>query len=203
MNICAELIRQRSGALGGPVRQMDDFDAALDQSEHHRARRAARAEHQRLLSRIPSARAGVEIIDKALDVGVGRVQLAALIPQRVGRTDRAGARIRLGQCQCTFLVRNGDVGADKAVRRKTQYELGKEFGRHRLDAVAALDAERAQPVVVDQRRARMRSRPSDQACGAGFGLGHISQIGQAAAAVNAADPSGAHLRQRSRSAPAR
>ena len=60
----------------------------------------------------------------------------------------------------------------KPWRRQMQHELGKAFGRHRLDVVAALDAERAQPVMMDQRRARMRRRPSDQACGAGL-LGSV------------------------------
>ena len=167
---------------------MHAADAALDQPEHHRARRAAGAEHQRIGRSVPSGRAGVEIIDEAFDVGVGRAQFAAIVPQRIGGADRAGARIRHRQRQRALLVRNGDVGADKAVGRKMQHELGKAFGRHRLDVVAALDAERAQPVMMDQRRARMRRRPSDQACGAGF-VGTVVmrlQIGQAAFAVNPA-----------------
>jgi len=61
--------------------------------------------------------------------------------------------------------------ASYAVRRETQHKLGKTFRRHRLDIVAAFDAKRAQPIMMDQRRARMRCRPSDQACGPGFGHG--------------------------------
>ena len=59
---------------------------------------------------------------------------------------------------------------------RCMHEFCEALGRHRLDAVAALDAERAQPVMMDQRRARMRRRPSDQACGAGFGLAQASSL---------------------------
>ncbi len=171
MNVGAELIRKGPRAFDGPVCQMHAFDTALDQSEHHRARRPAGAKHQRIGRAVPPGRAGIEIIDKTFDVGVGRAQFTALVPQRIGRADRAGTGIRRRERQRALLVRNGDVGADETVRRKVHYELGEAFGRHRLDAVAALDAELAQPVMMDQRRARMRGRPSDQACGAGFGLG--------------------------------
>ena len=76
--------------------------------------------------------------------------------------------VRRRQRQRPLLVRNGDVGADEAAQRKPQHEIRELVGRHRLDDVAAFDAERPQPVMMDQRRARMRRRPSDQACGAGF-----------------------------------
>ena len=166
---------------------MHALDAALDQPEHHRARRAAGAQHQRILGPVPSGRAGVEIVDEAFDVGVGRAQFAALVPQRIGGADRARARVRLRQRQRALLVRNGDVGADEAAERKPEDEILKLVGRHRFDDVAALDAERPQPVMMDQRRARMRRRPSDQARGGGFGFRchHGCQIGQAAVAVNA------------------
>ena len=148
---------------------MHALDAALDQAEHHRARRAAGAQHQRVVGGVPARCAGVEIIDEAFDVGVGRAQFALLVPQRVGGADRARPRVRPRQRQRALLVRKGDVGADEAVARQMQHEFGKSFRRHRLDVVAALDAERAQPVMMDQRRARMRCRPPDQACGGGFG----------------------------------
>ena len=94
------------------------------------------------------------------------------IPQRIGGADRAGALVRLRQRQRALLVRNGDVGADEAAQRQPEHEILELVGRHRLDDVAALDAERAQPVMMDQRRARMRGRPSDQARGGGFGHGN-------------------------------
>ena len=195
----AELIGQRLRAIEGAVGQMHALDAALDQSEHHRARRAAGAEHQRIFGAVPSGRAGVEIVDEPLDVGVGRAQFAVLVPQRIGRADGAGARVRLRQRQRALLVRQGDVGADEAAKRKPEDEILELVGRDRFDDVAALDAEGAQPVMMDQRRARMRRRPSDQACGGEFccrlsssipaaapeaGVA-AAQIGQAGGAVNA------------------
>ena len=119
---------------------MHVFDAALDQAEYHRARRAAGAQHQRVGGFIPSARAGIEIVDEAFNVGVGGAQLACLVPQRVGGADRAGAGIGHGQRQRALLVRKGDVGADKTMRRQTANENGKILGRHRFDHIAALDA---------------------------------------------------------------
>ena len=95
MHAGAELIGQRPRAFERPVCQMHALDAALDQPEHHRARRAAGAEHQRIGGGVPSRRAGVEIIDETFDVGVGRAQFAALVPQRIGGADGAGARVRL------------------------------------------------------------------------------------------------------------
>ena len=95
MNTGAELIRQRLRALEGAVRQMYAADAALDQPENHCARRTAGAEHQRIAGGIPALRAGVEIADKTFDVGVGRVQFGAFVPQRIGCADRPGAFVRL------------------------------------------------------------------------------------------------------------
>ena len=77
MNAGAELVGQRAGAIHGAVGQMHTLDAALDQSEHHRARRPAGAQHQRFRGCVPARRAGVEIVDEAFDVGVGRAQFAA------------------------------------------------------------------------------------------------------------------------------
>ena len=118
MHVGAELIGQRLRAIGGAVGQMHALDAALEQPEHHRARRTAGAEHQRVFGAVPSGRAGVEIIDETLDVGVGRAQFAVLVPQRIGRADRAGALVRFRQRQRLLLVRQGDVGADKAAQRQ-------------------------------------------------------------------------------------
>ena len=165
---------------------MHALDAAVEQAEHHRARRTAGAQHQRILALVPAGRAGVEIVDKAFDVGVGRAQLAVLEPQRIGRADRARARIRLRQRERALLVRKCDVGADEAAQRQPEQEILELVGRHRLDDIAALDPERPQPVMMDQRRTRMRGRPSDQARGGGLCCTcHGSQIGQAGPGVNA------------------
>src|ERR1700740_186681 len=102
------------------------------------------------------------------------MQFVAFVPQRVGRADRAAPRVRHRQRQRALLVRQGDIGPDETMRRQMKYEFGKAFGRDRLDIVATLDLKRAQPVMMDQRRTRMRRRPSDQACGAGSGHGSPS-----------------------------
>src|ERR1700730_10463807 len=112
VNTGAELIRQRLRALEGAVRQMHAADAALDQPENHRARRAAGAEHQRVAGSIPASRAGVEIADKTFDVGIGRAQFCAFVPQRIGCADRPGALVPLGQRQRPPLVRTGENGGD-------------------------------------------------------------------------------------------
>ena len=200
VNVGAELIRQRAGPLHGPVGQMHALDAALDQPEHDGARRAAGAQHQRIFSFVPSGRAGVEIVDKTFDVGVGRAQFvppwyhsvlaAPTALARSSGTDSASARSLCGMVT---------LAPTKPWTTECNTKLGKLVRRHRLDDVAALDAQRPQPVMMDQRRARMRRRPSDQACGAGFvtvvirrsccnalETGVVAvQIGQAAFAVNA------------------
>ena len=167
----AELIFQRSRALKGAVRQIYALDPAFEQPEHHRAGRTAGAQYQRVIDPVPARRGRIEMVDEAFDVGIGRAQFARFVPQRIGGADGAGPRIRHCQRQRALLVRDGDVGADKAVGRQMQHEFGKAFRRHRLDIVAALNAKRPQPVVMDQRRTRMRRRPSDQACGVGFSYG--------------------------------
>jgi len=128
---------------------MDAPDAALDQPEQHGARRTASAQHQRILGFVPAGRASIEIVDEALDVGVGRAKLAVGKPKRVGGADRAGARIRLRQLQRALLVRNGDVGADEAAQRQTEDEILEFVRRYGLDDIAARDAKRPQPVMMD------------------------------------------------------
>ena len=169
MNLGAELIGQRARPFGGPVGQMHALEAALDQAKHHRARRPPGAQHQRLATALshPGAQASRLLIKPSMSVLVESSSPSSYHSVLAAPTARARAS-GLRQRQRALLVRNGDVGADKAVGRQMQHELGKTFGRHRLDIVAALDPERPQPVMMDQRRARMRRRPSDQACGAGF-----------------------------------
>src|SRR5213075_242128 len=88
--------------------------------------------------------------------------------------------------QHPLLVRNSDVGADKATERKPKNEILEFIRRHGFDDITPLDAERPQPVMMDHRRARMRGRPSDQAGGGGPGsTGHGSQFDQDAVSVNA------------------
>ncbi len=123
---------------------------------------------------VPAGRAGVEIAEKAFDIGIGRAQLAVGKPQRVGGAHGLGARIGRRQRQHAFLVRDGDIGADKTAQRQPQHEIAQIIGRNGLDDIAACDAERAQPIMMDQRRARMRGRPSDQTGCGRFGRGRPS-----------------------------
>ena len=165
---------------------MHALDAAFDQSEQHGARRAAGAQHQRILGLVPSGRAGVEIVDKAFDVGVGRAHSPSSNHSVLAAPTARARASGFDSASALFLVREGDVGAGKAAQRKPEHEILELIRRHGLDDIAARDAERPQPVTMDQRRARMRSRPSDQARGGGSGsLCHDSQFGQAGVGVNA------------------
>src|SRR5664279_3359702 len=60
------------------------------------ARAAAGAQHRGgFQAAVPARRGGVEIGEKAFDVGIGRAQRVVVVPQRVGGADRARALIRL------------------------------------------------------------------------------------------------------------
>jgi hypothetical protein len=144
---------------------MDAPDAALNQAEHHGPRRPAGAKHQRVLGAIPARRGGIQIADETLDVRIGGPQDGAIIIERVGCADGSRALVWLRQLQRPLLVRDRDIGAHEAVPRKMHDEFGESFRRNRLNAVAARYSVQAQPIVMDQRRARMRRGPSDQAGG--------------------------------------
>src|SRR6185437_5799554 len=65
-----------------------------------------------------------------------------------------------------FLVRHRDIGAHITARRKCAHELGKLVRRHRLAPVFAGDAVALEPIIMDERRARMRNRPANHTRGA-------------------------------------
>src|ERR1700722_19544184 len=137
-------------------------------------RRAAGADHDRAVEpAIPLRRAGVEIVQETFDVGIGRMQKAAGDPQRVGGADRFGALVRQRIGQRLLLVRHRDIGADIIARVQRLHEGFEFVRRHRLAAVFAGDAVSFQPVVMNERRARMFDRPADDASGAD-GRGHAS-----------------------------
>jgi hypothetical protein len=72
-NLLAEALAQSLGPAAGTVDDYDALKAPRDEAVDHRARRAARAKHHRLVQvAIPTRRAGVEIVQKALDVRIGR-----------------------------------------------------------------------------------------------------------------------------------
>src|SRR5487761_24736 len=60
-------------------------------------------------------------------------------------------------------MRHGDVGADIAVCGQRLQEGAKAIGRHRLATVSAGHAVGLQPVIMNERRARLLGRPADDA----------------------------------------
>ncbi len=60
------------GAIETAIGDIDMFDSAFQQPEHHCTRRTARAEHQRVVGVVPIVRAMIEIVDEALDIRIGR-----------------------------------------------------------------------------------------------------------------------------------
>src|SRR5580700_8175500 len=169
-----EALAQSFGALRGAIDHRDALDAARQQRIDDRVRRAAGADHDGAVEpAFPLRRAGIEIVQKTFDVGIGRMQKTAGDPQRVGGADRLGALIWQRKRQRLFLVRHRDIGAD-IIARVERLHKGIEFvRRHRLAAVFAGDAVSLQPIVMNERRARMFDRPSDDASGAD-GRGHAS-----------------------------
>ena len=134
MNAGAELIGQRLGAFEGPVGDMDALDAALDQAEHHRARRSRRRRapapprpcpsRAREASRLLMKPSTSVLVDRSSPSSNHSVLAAPTALARASGTDSASALL---------LVRNGDVGADEAARRQTQNEIRELLRRHRLD----------------------------------------------------------------------
>src|SRR5580658_2276236 len=169
-----EALAQSFGALRRAIDHRDALDTARQQRVDHRVRRAAGPDHDRVVEpALPLRRASVEVVQETFDVGVGRMQKTAGDPQRVGGADRLGALIWQRKRQRLFLVRHRDIGAD-IIARVERLHKGIEFvRRHRLAAVFAGDAVSLQPIVMNERRARMFDRPSDDASGAD-GRGHAS-----------------------------
>src|SRR5579862_3771131 len=166
MHACAKAFAQRRGALQRAVGDNDLLGAAFEQRIDDRARRAAARSEERLAQfAVPAGRAGVEIVQESFDVGIGRAQ-HAVEPQRVGRADGARAIVRPRGGQRRFLVRYCDVGADIAVLRERFHECAEFLRADRLAPIIAGDAVLFQPVIMNERRARMFDRPADDASGA-------------------------------------
>jgi len=178
----AESRSHRGGAIEAAVDDTNVTQAALAQAENDRARRSPGPQDDRIADRIvdrlaevrgPARHRGIEARDKTFHVGVGRAQLAVLEPERIGGPDRLRQRIGPRQAHHRLLVRHGDVRAHVAAISQVGDELGEAFGRHRLTPILGRDAELAQPIGMDQRRARMLDRPADHAGGFEF---HASSI---------------------------
>ena len=96
---------------------MDGASAALGERKHYRARRPSGTQHQRGVEpMVPAWDRVVEVGEKTLDIGIGRAQRAALVPQRIRGADRLRASVGSGQGQCRLLVRHRDVGAHITTR---------------------------------------------------------------------------------------
>ena len=80
------------------------------------------------------------------------------------RRPRARVRPASRAASAASLVRHGDVGADIAARAQDFDEIGELGRRHRLAPVFGVDVVLLDPVIVDQRRARMLDRPADDTC---------------------------------------
>src|SRR5450759_1399028 len=164
LNARAEFLFQRLRAFKRTVDDIDAPDIALDQREDNGARTAAGAQHRGgFQTAVPARRGGIEIGEEAFDVGIGRAQRFAIVPQRIGGADRARALVRLRQRKRGLLVRDGDVAADIAVLAQMRDELGEFIRRHRLAPVFGVEIMLLDPIIVDQRRARMRRRTGHDA----------------------------------------
>ena len=86
---------------------------------------------------------------------------------------RARPLVRLRQREGRFLVRDGHIGTDIAARSKRADEGCELFLAHRLAAVFAGNSVALEPIVMNERRARMLDRPADHARGAAS-RGHVS-----------------------------
>src|SRR5580693_5752773 len=79
-----EALAQGFGAVRRAIDDGDALDTTRQQRVNDRVRRAAGTEYDRVARlAIPLRRAGVEIVQKTFDVGVGRMQKTAGDPQRV------------------------------------------------------------------------------------------------------------------------
>src|SRR5674476_1356839 len=87
--------------------------------------------------------------------------------------ERARAVVRLRQRKHRLLVRHADVAADIAMLAQMRDELGEFFRRHRLAPVFGVEIMLLDPIIMDQRRARMRRRPGHDADCLAF-LAHAS-----------------------------
>ena len=140
----AESLTQRFGAAERAVGDSDALDAARQETMDHRARCAAGAEHHRLAdAAIPTRRAGVEIVQKPLDVGIGRAQNAVIEPERIDGADRARPFVGRRQRKRRFLMRHSHIGADITARGERADKRREFFRRHQLAPVFAGDADSA------------------------------------------------------------
>ena len=103
-----------------------------------------------------------ERCDKAFTVGIGPADYTILEIHGVYGAETAGDFIRLDNgLKCSFLVRNCYIAADEFRRGQSRNELRDVLWLNRFLFIDRVDAVFLQPVVVDERRARMGDWPAN------------------------------------------
>ncbi len=136
------------------------------EARHHRARRASRAEdHDRTAVGTPIWIGVAQALDETVSVVVETGERSVLLhDDRIHCANPARKIVdAVEQGKDRLLVRCGDVAAPKAERRNAAHRGFEFFGRHGKQHVAAGNAVVAEPMVVNDRRARMRHRPPQKA----------------------------------------
>ena len=125
-----------------------------------------------------------EAVEAALDIGITlfdhadiyrRGKAETVFGELLKRDPGLRARIRLAELKRGLLVRQRHIGADIAARAQAGGKGREILRRNRLLAVIGGEPVLTDPVVVDERRARMAGRPADHAGGgmrAGRGISH-------------------------------
>ena len=161
----AEELGKALGLFHSPIDDVDGVASAREQRPDDRARGTARPQHHgRAGILVPALCRLVEIGEKAVGVRVGAVQAALVEPQGVDGLERAANLVDLvAGGKGGLFVRQRDVAADEAVVGKPIEKRADLIRRHTVAVVGAVDAIFGDPVVVDDRRAGMADRPSDDA----------------------------------------
>src|SRR5262245_14048817 len=181
-NTCAKKGGDLLGARLCAIEQAHFADTDAEQGVHDGTCRTTSAQNQgnATLSWAKGRRGCGKVAQKAGTVGVVAGQLAVLVPKRVGGANGPRRRMlahRRGERR--FLVRQGDIAAGKTARTHVSQECGDVARPNRLPLIAADDAVFAEPIAVNQRRARMRNRPADDT-----GFAHAAIMPRARSSVS-------------------
>jgi hypothetical protein len=173
-----ELLRQRLRPGERPI-QHEDLAPALAQRMHGRARRAPGPEHDRPL---PAHGNGpLEGCQDADPIGVRPDQAIADAEHGVEGTDRPRDGLELvDQLEHRLLVRNRDRELAHTAGAEFRDGRGQAIGRHVVDAVVRVEAERAIGGVVHRRRAGMTRRMQHDAALEGRSCRHARLRSRAA-----------------------